>query len=101
MARPPVIISNGGVIGELTDGLTYSGPGTLEDKVKANIKKLRSTAVMKVIKAKKQKDATILYWRLNSEKKYEEVEDANGHKKYKDGTELVQITDLFFSDNTP
>ena len=77
MARPPIIISNGGIVDLLTNGLNQ----TQKDKVITNLKNLIKNEKMGSIKTKVSKikktssggnNAPRSYWRLKNDKKYED-----------------------------
>ena len=97
MARPPIIISNGGIAGILSKGLCRAADDKdAEKKLMANIDGMKeSPSVVKIIKTEKGKEAHCLYWRLNGEAKYEDAQDEETkEKKYKDGKETVTINEL-------
>ena len=95
MARPPIIISNGGVISELTKGV-WNAPDIdkAEQRLLKNVKDLKDKTIIKIIQTKKNKEAYCLYWRLISEAQYEDAEDQKGIKKFNDGKERISINDL-------
>lgn len=69
MARAPIIISNGGVIGELAKGI--NDPDVVQ-KIKDNVKRINDQGMaelMIIIKGKKNDPCT--YWRLKDEYVYD------------------------------
>lgn len=94
MARAPIIISNGGILGELAKNSTDP---EAEAKIKDNVERLiteNMTELLIIIKGKKNDPCT--YWRLRTEdvynKKFEaEIAEEDSEKK---GQEGISINDL-------
>ncbi len=94
MARPPIIISNGGVIDLLAEGCANKSENEVADQIKDNVARLnveeKDGYKTKVVVIKKAGGNTpCLYWRLSSD------QDTHfpGH-----GKEGVSINDII--DNT-
>jgi len=79
MGRPPIIISNGGVIGVLAEGLQCTTKNkTVEDQLKDNVKKLDDSVAMIIINKNHQNDTPCLYWRLSNEPTYSKGPNKEG-----------------------
>ena len=73
MGRPPIIISNGGVIDALTNGLSSTTKLTVIEQLKDNVKKLNTRSnernekfssrpiIREIISSEKKEDPTILW----------------------------------------
>jgi len=94
MAKPPIIISNGGVIGELAKN---SIDPDAQQKIKDNLNRINDDELTEgIIIIKGGNKAPCIYWRLKNEEPYNkkfEVEIARDVEKK--GREGISVNDLF------